>query len=193
MTDAGGRKIRPHAKRRPGSVDQLPAEIKTRIHRLLESGWTKTDITDAVNAALREAGLREVSRQAIGRYTRRVEDEGAKIREINAAAEQFAARAGSIQDAGASAYVKQLARMLIVDRLHEADSETPIQDLSQLVLAIRRIEGSAEQIDRRAREAVERAEEAARRRAADKAGQVARGAGLSAATEAAIRAAIEGS
>ena len=184
------RQIRPHAKRRPGTVDRLPAEIKTRIHRLLDDGWTKVDITEAVNELLRADGRDEVSRQAIGRYTQRVELEGARIREINAAAEKFAARAGSIQDAGASAYVRQLARMLIVDRLHEADDETPIKDLSQLVLAIRRIEGSAEQVDQRARAAVERAEQTTKRRAADVACEVP---GLSADTEAAIRAAIEGS
>ena len=177
-------------KRRPGTIDRLPAEIKTRIHRLLDEGWTKIDITDAVNDLLRADGRDEVSRYAVGRYTQRVELEGARIREINAAAEKFAARAGSIQDAGASAYVRQLARMLIVDRLHEADGETPIQDLSQLVLAIRRIEGSAEQIDQRARDAIQRAETDAKQRAVDVACRVP---GLSADTEAAIRAAIEGS
>lgn len=187
MTD-DSRQIRPHAKRRPGTVDRLPAEIKTRIHRMLDDGWTKTDITGAVNAFLRQNGGGEVSRHAIGRYTQRVEQEGARIREINAAAEKFAARAGSIQDAGASAYVRQLARTFIVERLHGADDDTPLDDLAQLVLMIRRIEGTADQIDKRAREAVERTA----KESASRAEEAMRGRGLSDDTIAAVRAKILG-
>ncbi|MYE30551.1 MAG: DUF3486 family protein [Gammaproteobacteria bacterium] len=145
-------------------------------------------ISAAVNAELAERGLDAVSRESVNRYTLRIEREGARIREINSAAEAFARRAGSIQDAGAGAYVKQLARTLLVDRLHEADSETPIKDLSQLVLAIRRIEGTSEQIDKRAKAAVEQAE----RESAARAEEAMRGEGLSDATIAAVRARILG-
>ncbi|MYA36638.1 MAG: DUF3486 family protein [Gammaproteobacteria bacterium] len=182
------RKTKPRKKRRPGAVDRLPADVKGNIQRLLDDGWTKTDITAAVNAELAERGLGAVSRESVNRYTLRIEREGARIREINSAAEAFARRAGSIQDAGAGAYVKQLARTLLVDRLHEADSETPIKDLSQLVLAIRRIEGTSEQIDKRAKAAVEQAE----RESAARAEEAMRGEGLSDATIAAVRARILG-
>ena len=177
-----------HTKRRPGSIDRLPVEIRTRIHRLLDQGWTKTDITAAVNEILRADDRPEVSRQAIGRYTQRMEAEGKRIREINAAAEQFAARVGSIQDAGASAYVKQMARVLIVDRLHEIDDETPIEELGKLVLAIRRIEGTSEQIERRAKDAIKRAEEDSAQRAEE----AMRGQGLSQESIEAVRARILG-
>ena len=180
--------MKPHSKRRPGRLDRLPDELKDLISDLLRRGWTKTEITEALNSELESRGEDPVSRFAVNRYTTRMLAEGRRMREAHEAAAAWARQIGPIPEGDLGAYMLDLVRTLAIDHMHLAaddqDGDPDLDQVTKMALAIKRLEEAHRETDRRL--------EAAKRRAADEAGKVARGAGLSADTEAAIRAAIEG-
>ena len=175
-------------RRYPGKIDRLPQDMQDLVGRLLAEGWTKTAITDALNAELAAVGEQPVSRHAVNRYTSRMLAEGRKIREAHEAAKAWARTTGQIDGGEIDAYLVDLVRTLALDHMHllrmnSADEDKPtMQELSQLVLAIRRLIDSQEKADKR----IERKLAAA----ADKVESVARKQGLKADTVSALRQAL---
>lgn len=82
----------PRKVRRPSTIDQLDPEIRSLISELrIDHGWTIDDI----RTRLKDMG-QTVSRSALGRHVRTIEDMGAEIRETQIYADALAREAGNV-------------------------------------------------------------------------------------------------
>lgn len=172
-----------------GRIDALPPDIRRRLHELLQSGVSQADILRRLEPLLEAEGEAPLSRSGLNRYAARMERVGRRIRETRAAAEawtrQFGDRAGDV-----SGHAIDLIRTLLAEAsLRQAENpDVPLETLSDLALAVQRLERAAG--SHAARERALRAEIAAR--AADAGEKAGVRQGLSPEGAAAIRAAIEG-
>ena len=169
------------ARRYPGKIDQLPAEFRELIGKLLSEGWTKTAITQALNAELKSQGKRPVSRHAVNRYTSRMLEEGKRIREARDAAKSWAQVVGPIDGSEIDAYLVELVRVLAIDHMHlfkDGEEKPSIKELSDMALSMKRLVEASAQTEQR----IARARAEARTEAAAQATEAAREAGLSDAT-----------
>ena len=159
----------------------MPRALQDLVGELLGQGWTRTGITEAVNAELARRGEQPVSRSSVHRYATRMLSEGRRIREIHEAAATWSRTIGPIDGGEVDAYLVELVRALAVDHMHlftegegedegEGEKRPTIREISDLALAMRRLVGAQEQADKRIA--------AARARAADDAADAARSAGL---------------
>jgi hypothetical protein len=92
---------------RKGSIDRLPAEIRTAADAALKRGAT----IDEVVAVLGDLGA-EVSRSAVGRYAQRWSRQMEKMREIEVVSRGFAAEVGGLDDK-AGKLIIQMVQTLI--------------------------------------------------------------------------------
>jgi hypothetical protein len=166
---------------RRSSIDQLPPELAELCHRLIREGATIADITDKLNEL--DAG---VSSSAVGRYVKGAREQMKRYREAQAVAGQWVTQLGENPsgDVGAllAEMLKTVAFQTMVSMAADDDAgaakPTKPMDIMLLAKAIRDLESTAKQnLERRV--AIEKA---AIERAAEKAGEVGRGAGLSQST-----------
>ncbi len=172
-------------RRYPGKIDRLPRAMQDLVGRLLAEGWTKTKITEALNAELAKAGEEPVSRHSVNRYTARMLAEGQDMREAHEAAKGWAQSMGQVDGGEVDAYLVEVARKLMLDHLHvvtDRDEGPKLTEISQLALAIRRLADTRQLADKR----IERRLAAA----ADEVASVAKKQGLGTDTVAALRAAL---
>ena len=136
-----------------GTIDQLPAALRDQIHSLLQQGWRQSDITKAINAELKSAGERPISRHALNRYTKRVEQNGQRIREAREAAAAWSKTVGDLPVGDVGAYLVELVQCLAFDNLNsmaaDEDNAIDLKQLANLALAIKRIEEANSEADKR--------------------------------------------
>ena len=75
---------------RPSTVDKLPQAIRDEIQKLRGAGYS----IDEVLAALRELHSAEISRSALGRHFKRMEDVGREMRQSKDTAEMVVRQLG---------------------------------------------------------------------------------------------------
>lgn len=81
----------PPRRRRPTSVDRLDPEIKELIGKLrIDNGWT----IDEILTKLRQLGQGDVSRSALGRHVKTIEEIGAQLRQSREVAKALVAQVG---------------------------------------------------------------------------------------------------
>lgn len=169
-------------RQRPGTVDRLPEPIRERIGELRRSGRTVREILDTL-ATLGQS----VSRGALGRYTRRIDALGRAMQESREIAAALIDRYGAEPEHRTARLSIELLHGVIMRLIVTPDGQ-PIElapkEAAAMASAVRSLV-SASRMD------VER-ERALRAHCATAAGSAARQAGVTPATEALIRAAIEG-
>lgn len=177
---------------RPSRFDTLPPEIRAYVDRRLREGATQASVRRETAGMLADAGEAPLSAGGLNRYTQQIERAGRRIRESRAAADAWVARFGEEPSGNVGRLVIETLRTLVHDltlRLErDADGDEPVSvaAINDLALAMQRIERADELSV--ARERRLRAE--MREQMAAEAETVARAAGISDDTAAALREAL---
>lgn len=135
---------------RPSKVDLLPKVIKDELHKLLrDKSQTQEDIRAAINELIDEHGLSDemkLSRTGLNRYASKMEEIGAKIRQSREVAEAWSAKLGDAPTSDVGKLLQEIVRTLAFETsMHMTESAEPIRPkaLSQMALAIQRVEQAA--------------------------------------------------
>jgi len=178
---------------RKSTVKTLPAQIRAEVDRLLGDGrFTLDDVV----THLRKLGA-DVSRSALGRYSKEFEEVAARMRESREVATAFARELGEIPNNDMGRILVEMLHGLVFRVLKQRtkeDQDAPVKpmDLMLLAKAIKESVGSTKisaELEMKIRDRV--AAETAQK-AAGVAEDVAREKGLSAETVEAIKARILG-
>lgn len=135
---------------RRSKIDLLPEEIKAELNAMLRDGrLQQQEILDLVNAQIEEAGLTEkakLSRSGLNRYATRMEEVGAKIRQAREVAEVWTAKLGDAPTSEVGKLLQEVVRTMAFETgmaMSESEEPVPPKALSQLALAIQRVEQAA--------------------------------------------------
>ncbi len=128
----------------------LPEDLKEQLDQMLRDGRLgQQEITDIVNSQVEEAGLPDstkISQPGLSRYASRMEKIGARIRQSREVAEVWTAKLGSEPTSEVGKLLQEVVRTMAFDTgMHMSESDKPVEPkaLSQLALAIQRIEQAA--------------------------------------------------
>ena len=135
---------------RPSKIDLLPAIIRDELHRLLrDKRHTQGDIKAAVNELIDEHGLGDdmkLSRTGLNRYASRMEEIGSKIRQSREVAEVWCAKLGDAPTSDVGKLLQEVVRTLAFETsmlMSETGKAAEPKAISQLALAIQRVEQAA--------------------------------------------------
>jgi len=180
--------------RRPSTVDKLDAEIRELIAQLrIDRGWT----IDEIRAKLAELGQGHISRSALGRHVRGLEDVAADLKETQIFAEALAREAGGksgsqLLDMNSQLLQANMFKLMLAEKDGEG-VQLSSKEAKEFSEALRNIaltrKTELDVIERAEKRATEKATKAA----AEKATTAARSKGLSQDTVDAIRFAVLGS
>ncbi len=181
------------AKRQQSSIDRLPEDIRSRLQELLrDPRVTQLDAVARINAILEDEGHGErLSKSAVNRYALKMEEVGAKLRQAREVSQMWIGRLGAEPQGEVGKLLNEMVRTLAFEAVVTmSEGEEPVDPkmIKDLAIGIERLEKAAS-------ENVKRDEEIRRRamqEAADKAEQIAKKGGLSAATVQTIRSEILG-
>lgn len=178
------------ATNRKSKVELLPDDIRTTLNVFIRSGnMTQKDILEAVNQMIDDAGLGEeakLSRTGFNRYAKRMEDMGQRLRQSREVAEVWVSKLGEapMSDVGKllQEFVRTMAFETSMKMMEAAEGEdgeviSP-KALGQLALVVQRIEQAAmtsQKVEKEIRAAFAT-------EAAEKAEQIVKQAGITAAT-----------
>ncbi|GFE94833.1 DUF3486 family protein [Acetobacter persici] len=114
---------------RPSSIDQLEPEIREEIGRLRGGGHT----IDEILAALRELGAKDISRSALGRHVKNMEQIGAKLRHSRNIAEALVRQLGDAPASRSAQLNIELLHSVILDlNLASEDADADADGLAAL-------------------------------------------------------------
>lgn len=176
---------------RKSSIAALPPEVKAAIDKVIASGRYTID---ELVVKLQELGA-EVSRSAVGRYTKDFEDVARQMREAREVASAFAQELGQIPDNDMGRALVEMLHHMIFKMMLSASSEGSTvapEDLMRLAKALKDAAATNKasvDLELKIRAEVERETKDAAAKVADKIG---RERGLSADTIGAIKAQILG-
>ncbi|MFZ3487270.1 DUF3486 family protein [Vibrio harveyi] len=131
-------------------IDLLPKDIKDQLNLWLRGGsMTQQDALDALRELIDKAGLPEDAKPsytALNRYTRRMDEMGARVREAREVAEVWAHKLGEAPVSEVGKLLQEFVRTMAFETsAHMMESEDPIppKALGQLALVIQRVEQAA--------------------------------------------------
>ncbi|WP_233007166.1 DUF3486 family protein [Rheinheimera faecalis] len=140
---------------RKSKVNLLPQVIRDQLHVLIRSGdMHQTDIREAINQMIEEAGLPEdakLSRTGLNRYAQKFEGVGERIRQSREVAEVWISKLGQAPTSDVGKLLQEFVRtmafetsMKLMDEAAEEGAE-PISPkaLGQLALVVQRIEAAS--------------------------------------------------
>ncbi len=135
---------------RRSKIDLLPSEIKAELNAMLRDGrLEQQEILDLVNEQIAEAGLNDdakLSRSGLNRYATRMEEIGAKIRQTREVAEVWTAKLGDAPTSEVGKLLQEVVRTMAFETgmaMSESEEPVPPKVLSQLALAMQRVEQAA--------------------------------------------------
>lgn len=144
---------------RASKIDLLPADIQRELNALLsDKRHSQADIRAAINELIDKTGLPEgmkLSRSGLNRYAADMETAGAKIREMNAIAEQWTGQIDIEKSGETSKILIQLVRSLAFDvmmKIQTGEGDIDPKGLKELATAIEKLEKSATESTKRERE-----------------------------------------
>lgn len=181
-------------KNRPSSIDRLDAEVRELIAKLrVDKGWTIDEILEQ----LQKLGQGHISRSALGRHVRTLEDVSADLRETQVYAEALAREHGDgnqsqLLDVNMQLLQANMFRLMLASKDGEGIQLGP-KDAKDFADALRSIALTRKTDLDVIEKAEARAAQKARTEAAEKATTAARQKGLSRDTVDAIRFAVLGS
>lgn len=187
-------KARRARRHRPSTVDKLDAEVRELIAQLrIDKGWT----IDEIRGKLVEIGQGHISRSALGRHVRGLEDVSADLKETQIYAEALAREAGGkggsqLLDMNSQLLQANMFKLMLASRDGEGIQLGPkeAKEFSEALRNIALMRKTEQDVVERAEK---RAAEKATKAAAEKAVTAARSKGLSKDTVNAIRFAVLGS
>jgi hypothetical protein len=169
----------PPRRHRRSSVDRLDPEVRELIGKLrIDFGWT----IDEILAKLRELGQGEVSRSALGRHVKSLEEIGAQLRHSREVAKALIDQVGDApEDRTADLNIELMHSMILrlVTATNDEGDGGPItfgpEDVMFLTRSLQALAGAR----KTNADMVLKTREAATKEAAKKAGAAAKSAGLS--------------
>ena len=190
----GAAKARRARRHRPSTVDRLDPELRELIAKLrIDHGWTIDEIRDR----LIELGQSHISRSALGRHVRGLEDVSAELKETQiyaaALAREAGGKAGSeLLDMNSQLLQANMFKLMLASKEGEGIQLGPkeAKEFSEALRNIALMRKTEQDVVERAEK---RAAEKATKAAAEKAVTAARSKGLSKDTVEAIRYAVLGS
>lgn len=169
---------------RKSSIDKLPPDARAALNAWLrDAALTQEETTERVNALLEEIGVdHRVSKSAVNRYSVRMEQIGAKLRQSREISEMWIANLGSQPQGQLGKLINEMIRTMAFETgaaLAESGDPVPPAMLKDLALAVQRLESAANMNEERERKI--RVEERQRviAEAAGKVEDVARSGGMS--------------
>lgn len=180
-------------RHRPSSVDRLDPEIRELIGKLrIDHGWT----IDEIITKLRELGQSEISRSAVGRHVKSLEEIGAQLRHSREVAKALIAQVGdAAEDRTADLNIELMHSMilrLVTATNDEGDGAPVTLDPEQTMFMARSLQALAG-ARKTNTDMVLKVREEATKAAAKRAGDAAKTKGLSADTIDFIRTKVLGS
>ncbi len=142
-------KSKSRGRGRRSKVDVLPADIKQALNTMLRDGrLQQQEILDLVNEQINEAGLTAavLSRSGLNRYASKMEQVGQKIRQSREVAEVWAAKLGDAPTSDVGKLLQEVVRTMAFETgmaMSESDEPVSPKVLSQLALAMQRVEQAA--------------------------------------------------
>lgn len=125
---------------RLSSIDFLPEDIRVQLNAALrEKRLTQKEILEAINPLLEERGEKTISRSAVNRYSIRIEQQGAMMREAREAADAIVGGLGEQKGTDLGRAVSEMIKTLTFDRVMN-DGEIEVDELNKLALIAQRIE-----------------------------------------------------
>lgn len=143
------------AKNTKSKVQLLPEPIKTELNTLIRSGaMSQKDILEQINQLIEAAGLPDedkLSRSGLNRYTVRMEQNGARIRQAREVAEVWTSKLGQAPASDLGKMLQEFVRtmafetsMKMMDASEGEDGKMiDPKSLGQLALVIQRVEAAA--------------------------------------------------
>lgn len=131
---------------RRSKIDLLPADIKSQLDMMLRDGrLQQQEILDIINQEINEDD-KKLSSSGLNRYATRMESIGAKIRQSREVAEMWTAKLGDAPTSEVGKLLQEVIRTMAFETgmaMTEGDEPVPPKAISQLALAIQRIEQAA--------------------------------------------------
>ena len=135
---------------RRSKVQLLPEQIKTQLDEMLRDGrLEQQEILAVINTAIESRGLPDevkLSKSGLNRYATRMEGVGSRIRQAREVAETWTAKLGNAPTSEVGKLLQEVVRTMAFDTgMSMSESGEPVEPkaLSQLALAIQRIEQAA--------------------------------------------------
>lgn len=137
-------------KNRRSKVELLPADIRDQLNRMIRDGeMQQIEIVEVINQLITAKGLPEdqqLSKSGFNRYAKRMEDIGAKIRQSREVAEVWTTKLGNAPTSEVGKLLQEVVRTLAFETsMNMAENDKPAEPkaISQLALAIQRVEQAA--------------------------------------------------
>ncbi len=145
---------------RASKVDLLPEPIRNQLHAMLrDPAIPQSDILDAVNDLIDEAGLDEgmrLSRSGLNRYATQVEQVGAHLRELREMTGALTAQLGDKPMGETTKLILELGRSQLfkamMNQVQNPDEAVDVDMLKNAMLAAQRLESTAMQSHKREKE-----------------------------------------
>lgn len=138
------------AKKQQSSIDRLPDDIRDKLNELLrDPRVTQLDATARINAILAEGDHPErLTKSSVNRYSVRMEEVGAKLRETREVAKMWIGKLGSEPQGEVGKLLNEMVRTLafkMAMRASEAEDDEPIDPklLKSLAISVHRLERAA--------------------------------------------------
>jgi len=130
------------------SIDRLPDDIRDRLQELLrDPRVTQLEATRRINGILEEEGASErLSKSAVNRYSRKMDEVGAKLRQSREIAKMWIGKLGTEPQGEVGKLLNEMVRTLAFEATMEmADGTEPIQPrmLRDLSIALEKLEKAA--------------------------------------------------
>lgn len=145
---------------RPSSIVQLPPEILEQLQELLRNPrCSQAECADRVNRILEESGYEiRISKSAVNRYSMKMEEAGAKLRESREVAKMWIGKLGATPQGQVGQLVNEILRTLAFDltlavqgggELDPEQAPAVAKMLKDMSIAMERLEKAASENRRR--------------------------------------------
>ena len=132
---------------RSSSIDKLPADILEQLQVLLrDPRVSQLNATIEINTILEQQGHDTVSKSAVNRYSMKWSEVGARLIESREIAKMWIGKLGNAPQGQVGKLLNEIIRTLAFDTaMHMAEGDEPVAPklLSQLALAVQRLESAA--------------------------------------------------
>lgn len=161
---------------KPSSIDRLPPDILEQLQTLLrDPRVTQLEATRQINAILERDGHPErVSKSAVNRYSQRMEEVGARLRQSREMAAMWIGKLGAAPQGEVGKLLNEMIRTLAFEAtMSAAESEEPVPPsvINKLALAVQRLEAASSINEKREAEIRARAREEAAAKLEEKVGE----------------------